>query len=152
MNDTVIIGLGNQFRSDDGVGWAVADALLGTTDLNVPIYKEQGDIQILLELFGRFSKVYTIESIHSPAPPGTWRRLNGLVECMDEMPTTSTHGFGLPQAIALARQLHLLPEHLTIYGIVAESFIVNNELSSAVRRTVPIVASEILKELRGPCA
>jgi hydrogenase maturation protease len=148
VGEIVIVGVGNPFRGDDGVGWAVVDALDGKVQPNVVIAKRHEDFAVLSDYFAHYATVYIVDAAQSGGLPGSWQRLDGLRQpLLHERPQTSTHGFGVMQAIELARELHSLPARLIIYAVEAETFQVNDALSVAVARAVPMVASEIIREI-----
>jgi hydrogenase maturation protease len=154
VGDIVIAGIGNPFRSDDGVGWAVADRLSGRVPSNVHVCKQRGECAQLFDLFGQFSIVYLIDACQGTGAPGSWHRLLWADSMCDTPDTamvepvpTSTHGLGVFQAIALARALNSLPARLIVYAIVTQSLQLKTALSPAVARGVPLVAQAIRKEL-----
>ena len=62
-------------------------------------------------------------------------------------PASSTHAWGVAQAVALGRVLKQLPPYLTIYGIEGRNFDLGQELSPAVAEAIPEVARRIRREL-----
>jgi hydrogenase maturation protease len=67
------------------------------------------------------------------------------------LPTTlfqnSTHAFGVPQAIELARALNQLPQKLTVYGIEGACFDEGAAISPIVERAGKEVAESIALEI-----
>ena len=61
----------------------------------------------------------------------------------------SVHGFGLPEAFALAEQLGRMPEDVLIVGVEPARIEINTGLSDAVAAAVPRVVSIIQAEV-GP--
>ncbi len=56
---------------------------------------------------------------------------------------TSTHGFGVAQAIELARALNQLPKHLRIYGIEGRQFEIGAPVSPEVLAAVECLAQKL---------
>jgi hydrogenase maturation protease len=59
----------------------------------------------------------------------------------------STHGFGLAEAIELARALDQLPPRCVVYAVEAGSVVVGAPLSPPVAAAVPAVAARIREEI-----
>jgi hydrogenase maturation protease len=146
LSDTLVIGLGNSFRGDDGAGPAVARALLDEVPARVRAY--EGEPVGLIEEWTGADAVFVVDAVSSGAVPGTIHRLDPLAE---PIPTAlsqgSTHAFGLAETIELARALDRLPRRLTVYGIEGERFTAGEVLSPAVARAVEVVRSELHERL-----
>ncbi len=63
-------------------------------------------------------------------------------------PATSTHAWGVAQAVALGRVLGALPPYLVVYGIEGQDFGPGREVSPEVARAVPEVARRIRQEIK----
>jgi hydrogenase maturation protease len=149
MDETIIVGVGNPFRSDDGVGWAVIDALHGKVPPEVHLSKQRGDIAELLSVFARFPIVYLIDACQKSTPVGSWQRIDALRQPLfDDNEQTSTHGFGISQAIALAENLQQLPAQLIIYAISANMYQMNKGLSEPVAQSIPLLTKAIIQDIQ----
>ncbi len=81
---------------------------------------------------------------------GTIRRFDAARDPLPEATFgLSTHGFGLVEAIELARVLGSLPERCVIYAIEARSFDLGAALSPAVAAAVDDVVERVLAEIAG---
>jgi hydrogenase maturation protease len=58
-------------------------------------------------------------------------------------PQVSSHGFGVAEAINLARILQLLPKSLTVYGIEGKNFGIGETVSPEVLKSVEDLAQQI---------
>lgn len=147
MGELIIIGVGNPLRGDDGAGWAVVDSLKKNLPPSIPLRKVKGDIADLMEAFASYPIVYLIDACSLEAPPGSWRRIDGIHDSLPvESHQTSTHGFGLSQAIGLAKNLNLLPAKLILYVIAGNEYHLTDTLSPQVAAAIGQVAMEILNE------
>ncbi len=145
---TVFIGVGNPFRGDDGAGRAVVRRLLGEIPPGIKVLEETGDGTELLEAWKGADCVILVDAVQSGAPPGTIHRLDAVTE---KLPTwfshSSTHAFGVAEAIELARTMGELPARLVVYGIEGLDFSAGTELSPEVAQVVPGAANLILQEI-----
>jgi hydrogenase maturation protease len=132
----LVIGVGNPDRGDDGVGWRVVELLAD----EVPTLRCRGDASTLMEAWADTPEVIVVDAMSSGAPVGTIRF--GAVGILPESPTSS-HGFGLAQAIALAGALGSLPPHLTVIGIEGGTYEHGAPLSAAVEEAALSVAARI---------
>jgi hydrogenase maturation protease len=119
-----VIGVGNLWRRDDGAGPAVADAL-GAISTDDP--------SRLLDLWQGAERVIVVDAARSGAPAGTIHDFDAA-EPLPAGMASSTHAFGIADAVELARALGRLPRQLTVYAIEGEDFGPGRGLSPAVAR------------------
>ena len=147
MSPVLVIGVGNDYRSDDGVGLAVVRLLKGKELPDTLCLESDGDGTTLMETWSQASRVIIIDAISSGAQPGTIHRFDALTQ---PLPTSysfsSTHAFGVAEAIQLARTLGQLPASLIVYGIEGKHFVAGTELSPEVERAVQEVVEQVKRE------
>ena len=136
----LVIGVGNPDRGDDGVGWRVVELLAD----EVPTLRCRGDASALMEAWADASEVIVVDAMSSGAPVGTIRF--GAAGILPQS-QTSSHGFGLAQAIALAGALGSLPPHLTVIGIEGGSYGHGAPLTAAVEVAAGSVAATIREDI-----
>lgn len=147
-DDTVVvIGVGSDLRGDDAVGLEVARAVRERAPATWRVVESSGECSGLLDLWQGADLAIVVDAAAVPAAPGIVFRLDGL---RDPVPASgavhSTHGAGIPEAIALGKKLGRLPQRLTVYAIVGANFEFGAEISPAVQRAIPGVAGQILGE------
>jgi hydrogenase maturation protease len=143
-----VIGVGNVYRRDDAAGLAVARALQGTLPNGVDILEREGEPTSLIDAWESAKSVWLVDAVSSGAEPGTIHRVDAGVEPLPAgFARSSTHHFGLPEAIELARALDRVPERLVVYGIEGASFDTGDALSPEVEAAVERVAGAIRKEV-----
>jgi hydrogenase maturation protease len=143
----VIIGVGNVDRGDDGAGVAVARKIVELQGTGIDVLQESGEGTSLIEAWKGAKCVILVDAIQSGAAPGTIRRIDAGGEPIPAGSFRgSTHGFGVADAIELARTLGELPAGLVVFGIEGQDFTPGGKLSPAVRRAVTIAAAQILRE------
>jgi hydrogenase maturation protease len=145
-----IIGLGNEFLADDGVGIRVVRDLKKQLKLDGIVFEELsvGGIQLLDYIVGT-EECIIIDAITSGTQPvGTLYR---FIQDADHEPVklTSSHQIDLSQVLALAKLLGAaLPKKLTVYGIEAKDVTTfqdncSNQVSSAIPRLVSLICRDI---------
>jgi hydrogenase maturation protease len=145
----LIVGIGNAFRSDDGVGLWVARRLREQLPSSVSIAEASGEGAALIETWKGFASVILVDAVNSGASPGTIHRLDAATEPIRaQFFRCSSHAFGVGEAVELARELGQLPPRLIIYGIEGAVFAAGAELSPAVAKAAAEVAEQLLAEIR----
>jgi hydrogenase maturation protease len=141
----VIIGVGNRYRRDDGVGLLIARRVREGVPPGVPVLEESGEGAALMEAWRGAATVILCDAVRSGAAPGTIHRLEA-----DRQPIPtgffhySTHAFSVAEAVELARALGELPPRLIIYGIEGADFTAGTALSPAVEAAAHTVIREVL--------
>lgn len=131
----LIIGIGNEYRSDDAVGLLVARALQARKLPSTVIIEATGEGTGLLEAWKGRENVILVDAVTSQSAAGTIHQLDAQTgPIAPGLFALSTHAFGVVEAIELARALGNLPQHLMIYGIEGAHFVAGVGLSPAVER------------------
>ncbi|MDO8744396.1 MAG: hydrogenase maturation protease [Candidatus Brocadiaceae bacterium] len=141
----LIIGIGNPYRGDDGVGLRIAQDIKKKSPDHVNVIEQSGEGISLMDSWKDSDIVILIDAVHSGAQPGTIHRFDVHTQTI---PTKffhySTHAFGIAEAIELARALKQLPQNLIVYGIEGKCFEAGTGLSPAVEKA----AQEVLTRVR----
>jgi hydrogenase maturation protease len=144
----LVIGVGNSYRGDDGVGPAVL-ALLREEELpGVRLLECDGDCSALLDAWCGANTAVLIDAVSSGVPPGTVYRFDALARVLPrDVSFQSTHAFGVAEALALGRTLGQLPANLIIYAIEGKTFTTGIGLSPEVELAVQEVAQQVKRDL-----
>ncbi|MDA4131547.1 MAG: hydrogenase maturation protease [Thaumarchaeota archaeon] len=146
---TVVVGLGNPYMRDDGVGIRAARTLRGLLlgDL-VCVYEAQGVDLSLLWQFKGARKVIVIDAVRSGGHPGTVTRhvIAPKDEPMSRLP--SLHALELYDLFDLAAEGELLPCPVVIIGVEPDDCSPGEELTSALTDALPKVVQAAIEELR----
>ena len=146
---TVIIGIGNEYRSDDGLGVIIADKLSNINLNGTRILKQNGEPTLLMDSWKDADKAIVIDAISSGASPGTVKRFDAVEKPLpSQLFHYSTHSFSLADVIELARGLNRLPPSLIIYGIEGKNFTNGFKISTEVEKAVGKIVELIIKEVR----
>jgi hydrogenase maturation protease len=144
---TCVIGCGNLDRGDDAVGLLVVRRLLelaADADHELIAIEHRGDGLDLIDQWKNCEHVILVDALRSGGPPGSIRVVEAYHAPLPaDMHCSSTHTFGLREAVELARALGQLPRSLLIYGIEASTFRVNAPVSLEVAKAVESVARHL---------
>ena len=149
----LIIGIGNAYRGDDGAGLRVAALLRERAGDWLNIIEASGEGTALIEAWQGADAVVLIDAAQSGAPAGTIHRLIvNAGELPQQLLNTSTHTFGVMEAIELARALKRLPPRVMVYAIEGRCFDMGAALSPEVERAAHRVAERIVDKLHSRAA
>ena len=151
----LVIGFGNPDRGDDAVGPVVAAALARRLPADVEVVERHGDGLGLVEDWDGHDAVICVDAAAPAGRPGRVHRVDVAKESLPPEPSfTSSHAFGLAEAIALARTLGRLPATTVVYAVEGLSFdhgaLLTEPVAAAVGAVVERVAAEAFE--LGGCA
>ena len=149
MPERLVLGIGNPDRGDDAVGRLVARPLRTRVPADVRIVEHDGEATAtgcgvaicparLADRCRAVRRASPARSTGSIVPRRTLHIPPG---------TVSSHGFGVAEAIALARALDVLPLQCIVYAIEAADFNAGAAPSREVLGAVDDVVERILAEL-----
>ncbi|MGW1884577.1 hydrogenase maturation protease [Streptomyces sp. NPDC001970] len=148
-----LIGLGNDFRHDDGVGLAVVDALR-TRAAHRPLPRGtalstcDGDPGRLIALWHEADLAVVVESAHAyPDQPGRVVRLEQDGRQLAGPSRTHSHGHVLAEGIELSRIFGRLPGRLVVYAVQGVDSSLGSGLSPTIAAEVARVAERIEDEV-----
>jgi len=145
----VVLGVGNEYRSDDGVGLAVAKRVAASAPGGVTVLECEQEPSRLIDAWDGAELALVIDAVDSGATPGTLHRFDASET---PIPTgvfrSSTHAFGVGDAIELARALGRLPRRVVVFGVEGGVFEAGSGLSALVEAAVEPTADAVLEELR----
>ena len=146
--DAVVIGIGNPFRNDDGIGPAVAAQIEEQRLPGVRVVISDGEPAGLLEAWAGADLAVVVDAIYRmPASPGSIHRLTAS-QLESGGTAASSHGFGLPDALRLGRALEQLPGRVVIFAVEGANTGAGTELSKPVAAALPEVVAAVMTELK----
>lgn len=150
MTGPVVIGVGNPWRGDDGVGIAVVRAVaaaLGPGDGPVEVRELDGEPARLLEVWRDRPLAVVVDAVRTGAPPGT---VLPAVPDVHGPAAGGSHALGLADALRLGGALGRLPDRLEVVGVEGARFDPGDELdlSAPVAAAVPEARDLVLAALR----
>jgi hydrogenase maturation protease len=144
----LVVGVGNEYRSDDGVGILIAREIREKHLGSVTVKEESGEGTALMEAWKGFETVILIDAISSASKPGTIVTIDaGKKNVPAKFFHYSTHAFSIAEAIELARELKTLPPHVLLFGIEGASFQAGVGLSRTVQESAKNVVSQIMQHI-----
>jgi hydrogenase maturation protease len=152
MTKLKIIGLGNPFWGDDAVGILVARQLRAYKQTSVSILEGGlAGLNLLHDMEG-IDTLILIDAVHSHSKAGTIFRFT-LPQDLEKIgklawgtSTSSTHAFGLAEALTLAHTLEVLPAHVILFGIELDHIQKGHALSPPVYKAMTSVVDRITLE------
>jgi hydrogenase maturation protease len=149
----VVIGVGNEFRRDDGAGPAVVARLRGLTPPGVRVMVTDGEPARLVEAWTGAALAVVVDAVRAdpPRPGRVHRFVLDRLRPVDPMSrAASSHGLGLDDAVALAVALDRMPGRLIVHAIEAADLGQGPGLTPPVAAAVAAVADAVLADLRAP--
>jgi len=148
VRTTLIVGVGNDFRNDDGAGLVAARNLKALHISNTEVIEVRDDLTQLLEILEGREDVYIIDAVRSGSLPGTIHRIEiGISDFSPDRLPQSTHGLSLANLIGLARLYGKIPPVMVFYGIEGDRFGFGQKLTPAVESSVSDVVQQVSEEV-----
>jgi hydrogenase maturation protease len=144
----VVLGVGNPYRRDDGAGLAVAARLAGHEPPGVTVLSCEQEPSRLLDAWAGARAAIVVDAAALGSAPGTIRRFDATDAPLPAgVFRSSTHAFGVGDAIELARALGTLPGRVVVYGVEGESYAAGLGLTEPVEAAVGQVVRDVLGDL-----
>jgi len=146
----VVIGTGNPYRRDDGVGLVVAQQLRARDELDgVKVIEREGEATELMEAWRGADVAIVIDAVLDSGDAGRIYRFDAVHETLPaELFRYSTHAVGVGEAVELSRALGELPGSVLVYGIEGLDFEAGDGLGADVQAAVQPVVELILVDVR----
>jgi hydrogenase maturation protease len=145
----LVLGVGNAMRGDDAAGLLLARALQAVASPALAVRSVSGEATALMSAWAGYDAVIIVDAMHSGSPPGTIRRFDARAGRLPaSFSSTSTHAFGVAEAIELARALGQLPAAVVVYGVEGLSYDMGEPVSGAVAGAISRLQDGVLAEAR----
>jgi hydrogenase maturation protease len=152
VTERLVLGIGNLHRGDDAVGRMAARLLRPRVDADVLVAERIGEATEVLAVLRNAKRGWLIDAAQTGSPLGTIQRIDCSAALDGVVPRSlvSSHGWGLAEAIGLARALDMLPSYCIVYAIETADFTAGAAPSLPVSDAAHRVAELILAELSSP--
>ena len=143
----LVIGVGNPYAGDDGVGRVVVRRLAARNDCALEVRECSGEATSLMSAWTGFDDVFLVDACRGAGSSGSVHRIGpDDVERVAKLQHASTHSLGVAAAIGLARALGTLPSRLVIYAIEAGHSREGEGLSPEVDHGVHEVVALVMQD------
>ena len=144
----MVIGLGNEFRRDDGAGPAVVASLRGRVPPGVELVLTDGEPTRLIEAWTGAALAVVVDAVRADQPqPGRMHRFVLDRPLTGTTRTASSHGFGLDDAVRLALTLDRMPGRLVVHAVEAADLSQGQGLTPLVAAAVGDLARAVLSDV-----
>jgi hydrogenase maturation protease len=151
MEKLLILGLGNPFRGDDGVGASVIAALKDQDQPPNVVILDGGTPGLETVLIWQgYQRVIIVDAADMGMQPGSWKRFipgEAALPVRESAMQGTLHATGLAEALALAEALDILPPELIFYGVQPAFTGWSADLTEAVNTAVPALCEAISAEI-----
>jgi hydrogenase maturation protease len=148
--DVVVIGLGNELLSDEGIGVHIIKRFLSRQEGFPSVdFIEAGSAGLnLIHLIANRRKAIIIDCAKMGEKPGTMKRFTAdEVQSIKKLNQYSLHEADILQVINLSKQLDECPDEVVFFGIEPQTLESGQTLSETLSRKIDYYTTEICKEL-----
>jgi hydrogenase maturation protease len=142
----LVVGVGHPDRADDAIGLLVAERVRAACP-DVDVCTVASPLRLFEAWEGR-DDVVVVDAVRSGRKPGAVTVVNADSPLRARVGAAGSHGFGLAEAIELARAVGRLPEHVVVVGVEAWSFAERSKMSAPVRRAAAQATRSVIAALR----
>ncbi len=145
---TLVLGLGNELLGDDAVGVLAAWALKEKLGDQADVVESSLSGLALLDFFVGYDRAIVIDAVKTGrCPPGTIYELSPAD--LDAVVAPSPHYAGLPELLAVAKQLNLdFPKEIKIFALeVEDPYTIGNRLSKPVRKALEELVQRVYAQI-----
>ncbi|WP_431232571.1 hydrogenase maturation protease [Mycolicibacterium psychrotolerans] len=144
--NALVIGIGNDFRTDDGVGLAVAAEVARRRPPGVEVLSALSDPGQILDAWANVPLVVIVDAASGPNVVAG--RIQHWIPGDDQQPAVvSSHSLGLPDIYALGQALGRVPRRLVVLTVEIEDAGHGVGLSPPVADAVPAAVEAVLAEV-----
>lgn len=140
----LIIGVGNPFRSDDGIGPAIIKILQAENNPDFVLVDGGTDGLALLDQLAEYEKSIIIDAVQMLEAPGVVKSFTPAeAKIKIKSDVLSTHGLGLAETLKLVDELNIKTK-IKIIGIQPQNVDFGDGLSDEIKNQIP----QILKLIK----
>ncbi len=127
----LVIGVGNRYRGDDAFGCLVASELARMAIPALQCIEHDGEPAALIDCWQGAGKVLLVDAVSSGGEPGEIFHFDLSRQPLPQgYRLYSSHAFGVPEAVELARALGKLPAQIAFIGAEGICFDAGESLSA----------------------
>ena len=146
----MIVGVGNPDRGDDAIGPVIARRFAERDADTADCTVITGDCTALVDHLAERDHVVIVDACRAGTAAGSLHRFDtGDTELPAALGGLSTHGFGVGEAVALARAMNAMPRTCLVLAIEVATFEAGAPLSTPVAAAVEPAMAAISAHLAG---
>ena len=149
MKKTVVLGVGNELFTDEGVGVHAARILqtrLSSSDSDVEVV-DGGTSPDIWSLIDGADKLIIVDAVRGGCEPGTIYRFTPQQIVADRGLITSVHQMGILENLSLMELVGGKPEETVIIGVEPAELEPGLELSAKLQERMPKIIQIVLGEI-----
>jgi len=149
-SEVCFVGIGNEFRSDDGVGLAVVRDLEQKYSERCPFYYFQEDTISILSLFELYSRIVIVDAVVTGEKPGTIHRLDLTDHIPDSVEMKfSGHILDIFDVLRMEKELYGSYPEIHFFGIEGINFHHGTEMNDDVKIAADRLTEKLGREYMG---
>jgi hydrogenase maturation protease len=144
--DVVVIGIGNRYRRDDGVGPAIATAVYTRAVPGVRILNDVGDPCCILDAWADARLAVVVDAaVATPSVPGRIHRCT--INQLQGASAVSSHGVHIATVLALGQAVDRMPADMVLFAIEVSETGYGVGLSPRVAAAIPHAVGAVMSEI-----
>ena len=144
--DVVVIGIGNSYRRDDGVGPAVAAAVDARAAPGVRVLSDPADPFCILDAWAGAPLAVVVDAaVATPSVPGRIHRCT--INQLQGASAVSSHGVDIATVLALGQALDRMPADVVVFAIEVTETGYGVGLSPRVAAALPHAVGAVMSEI-----
>jgi hydrogenase maturation protease len=146
LSKILVIGVGNPFRHDDGIGSEIIKILQLENNSNFVLIDGGTDSLALIDRLAEYKKAIIIDAVEMKKSPGAVKLFTPVeAKIKIKSDVLSTHGLGLAEMLKLIEQLNIKTE-IKIIGVQPKDISFGEGLSNEVKSQIPQILHLIRQE------
>jgi len=147
VSKTLILGVGNTMRHDDGVGVEVIKLLQQEQLPNIDLQDGGTDGLGLIDIIKQYHKAIIIDAVNMQMSPGSIKSFDSQeAKIKIKNDALSTHGFGLAEVLRLLEQLGC-DTQIKIIGVQPQDISFGEGLTEVVAAKLPYIVKLVKNRL-----
>lgn len=145
---TLVVGVGNPFRHDDGIGLAIVKILQEENNPSMIVVDGGTDGFSLFDRLALYEHAIIIDAVFMGESPGVIKLFSSQeAKLQIKGDALSTHGFGLADVLKLTEEFGV-KTIIKIIGIQPESVDFGAGLSEVVKNSIPQILELVKREIK----
>ncbi len=142
-----IVGIGSRVRADDAIGLHLVEGLAGRPGLRTHLWEDRDALDLATLLLELDRPVLVVDCARMGLEPGAWRAFDAEdADLRQHARSVSTHGLGLADALALAKDLGF-GRPVRIFGVQPFDLSLRSGLSPGMAGALAVLREAFWEEV-----